>query len=1495
MKGARPGTTVPDWECPATLGINRRASHAPLRSFRDLGSAVSTFRPGVVGTCPTQLQPSEQLRLQRAAATQSLAARGVAPVPGSGVRDLSGCEWSFQLFRNPAEVPEDFVQPDFAAEGWHKIAVPLNWECAGFGTPIYTNFVYPIPLDPPFVPAADNPTGCYRHTFMLAPEELPPGHRAFLQFEGADSCLYAWLNGDLVGMSKDSRTTAEFEVTRLLQGRGGQANTLAVQVLRWSDATYLEDQDMWRLSGLHRPVRLLLKPPVHVTDFAVRTPLAFDYGGGGGGGTAAAAGGAAAVAAGGGAAAAAGGGAAAAAPALLSARLEVDVFVAGPSEEELNACSVVLHLLHAEDGAPAAPPLPPCRLAAGPRRWYAVDTAGQADRAAAGVGGVARFSLDALALLGGGGGGGGGGGAGGGLGSGGGGGGGGMAAEPDPLVGGGDGSSGGDGNGGGSTGLRLWSAEDPALYVLVLELRRDGGGGGGGGGPAAPAGVAAAEGGAAAAATTSGAGVGVEVLEYESCQLGFRHTEVRGAVLRHNGRPVMLRGINRHEWDDRRGKVLSEEHMVRDILLMKQHSFNAVRCAHYPNHVRWYELCAHYGLYLIDEANLETHGFDPLFVDNMSNPANSPAWAGAMLDRAIAMYGRDKNAAAVVMWSLGNEAGYGPAHAAMAGYLRAKDASRPIHYEGGGSRTAATDVIPPMYARPSQLQALTALVDGGQESRPIMLCEYAHSMGNSTGNLAEYWAALGAHPSLAGAFIWDWADQCLVGRAALADGRQVEYWAYGGDFGDTPNDGQFCANGLVFPDRSPHPALYEAKAVMAPLAFEWAPAAAAAASGASTDASRQPLKLLVRNKYDVCRTRHVALQGRLLVNGRPVPCAALGAAPAVPIVAAAAAAAAANCQPMPLYDGGWYDVTDSQPLDVGPRSQSQLELPLAAAGLAAAVAAAAGGGLGAHVDVHVEVRAVLRRRTVWAEAGHVVAHTQLELPPQVDRAALLREAAAAAPAAAPGAAPTAAAPGGLKVEQDPSTGTVTITRAAGGTSNAATGTAAAAAALSLLVIGGSSGCIEQFEVLPPAAASSSSSSSAGSSSSSGAVPLLAAALEPCFFRAATDNDRGGSGGSSYAGRWVAAGLDRLRVAGPVQLAVEGGAGGPGGSDAPSLVRVTASWVLRPAPKECGAGGVQEGVGIGEMGGAHWFAAMPTAAADGSAAAGPTAPPPAVPAGPEGEIRISARYDISSDGWIRISWAMDASGALPARLPPGLTPSLPRVGVRLAAPPGLRRAVWLGRGPHECYADRKAGAHVGLYCAHAAAMRVPYVFPQESGGRADVRWLAVLPEPAAAAAAAGAGGAGGSGGGAGGGVGLAAYAAAAGAGAAAALAAAALLHVSVSDHALEAVHAARHEYELSGGRGPSGTCFGPTAAAAGAAAAPPHPADEDAASRRLTHVHIDHVHMGVGGDDSWSPTVHLPYLVPPAVYEWGMVLAPTSGPEAAAAAYCGGGSGGGTQP
>ncbi|GFR49336.1 hypothetical protein Agub_g11298 [Astrephomene gubernaculifera] len=1577
MRGARLGHAMPDWENPAVLGVNKRVSHAPLRSFRDLAAAVALFRPTVVGTNPASLRPTDLDQHQQAAAAADLAARGVTGSSESGVRTLSGCDWSFRLFRHPGEVPEDFPLPSYdTGDGWTRIPVPSNWECCGHGTPIYTNFVYPIPRDPPFVPAHDNPTGCFRHAFSLLPEDVRQGDRVFLQLEGVDSACYVWLNGRPVGFSKDSRTTAEFEVTSALASPG-ETNTLAVQVLRWSDGTYLEDQDMWRLSGIHRAVRLLVKPAVHITDFTVRTPLCFDFGGACNEG---AAGAAAAAATGAATAFSPTGSGGSASGVLRGARLELEVLVGGSSEQELADCSVVVHILD-EQGQPATRPgVPPPQCRVTPGRWYGTDPAGHSSRTAAGVGGVARLSLDAAELWGpyvydtalgcvrhfdaddtaaasdtaaatvaaaaa-------------------------SGSRPTPQGAGGLGASyAGDVEQGASTrgatlepglgsgaasesesgtvkqstagcsrALRLWSAEDPAFYVLVLELRH----------------------------ATRGS------LEYESCQLGFRQTEVRGARLLHNGRPLMLRGVNRHEWDDRRGKVLDEAHMVRDLLLLKQAGFNTVRCSHYPNHVRWYELCALYGMYLIDEANVETHGFDPFFQDNASHPANHPAWAPAFLDRAMGMYGRDKNQPAVVMWSLGNEAGYGPAHLAMAGYLRARDASRPLHYEGGGSCTPATDIIPPMYARPAQLKSLTSLVDSGEEQRPIMLCEYSHSMGNSTGNLDAYWRAFESHPSLAGGCIWDWADQALVARGEDAQGRQVEYWAYGGDFGDTPNDGQFCCNGLVFPDRSPHPALYEAKAVMAPITFEWEAAKTAAAAAAEPPGEPQPPQsdgsspspghtpnpiLRMRNKYDMIRSSHIAVQWRLMLNGRPVVHEALMPAgkPKPPdVITGLSSAAAPETEAEavstrdsggggagPLVDGGWYDMVPSAAAaaaaatDLPPRSTATLSLPTSAAALTKALAAAAaelaaaapasavvvppgapdgGGEVGdgclstVRLDAHFEARAVLCATTLWAEAGHVVSQQQLGLPEQVDLGAAERAAAAVLDERRQQRTAAAPAPNSssystdqqqqplLQYSQDPISHTVTVSGGPRGL---------------LLRIGGGSGCIETYDV-----GTVGSGDGGGGSGGSGCggigsgVSLLAAPLQPCFFRACTDNDRGGFCGGSYAARWVAAGLDRLETHGPVDIAVE---------PTPPGVRVRAAWTMRPRrrlPGEDVGAGAQEGVGIGEMGGAHWFAVQEqteeeqteegqgeggdqggagkqqptgTEGAPGTPAATTTAVTATVnttttttssiqlpgnttatkdagtaevdasacaSASPadtadtaEGEIRIQALYDISAaSGHVHISWHMDTRNALPAAPPTGLLHSLPRVGVRSAAPARMRRVAWLGRGPHECYWDRKASARVGLYGAAVREMRTPYIFPQESGGREDVRWLALLPEPTAAE------------GGAEGAVapGLMAVAASAlGPHECSPRPASSppLLHISVSKQALEAVHAARHDHEIQ----PDPQC--------------------------RTFFHLDHRHMGVGGDDSWSPSVHAEYLVPPGVYEWGMTLGPCVEAAEAEWSYC----------
>ncbi|HCB0595774.1 TPA: beta-galactosidase [Klebsiella quasipneumoniae subsp. similipneumoniae] len=320
-----------------------------------------------------------------------------------------------------------------------------------------------------------------------------------------------------------------------------------------------------------------------------------------------------------------------------------------------------------------------------------------------------------------------------------------------------------------------WSAETPNCYRAVVTLWR-----------------------------------GDELLEAEAWDIGFRRIEIADGLLRLNGKPLLIRGVNRHEHHHLRGQVVSEADMVQDILLMKQNNFNAVRCSHYPNAPRWYELCNRYGLYVVDEANIETHGMVP-----MNRLSDDPAWLPAFSARVTRMVQSNRNHPCIIIWSLGNESGGGGNHEALYHWLKRNDPSRPVQYEGGGADTTATDIICPMYARVERDQPIPAVPKWGikkwislpGEQRPLILCEYAHAMGNSLGNFADYWQAFREYPRLQGGFIWDWADQAIC--KTFDDGSVG--WAYGGDFGDKPNDRQFCMNGLVFPDRTPHPSLIEAK------------------------------------------------------------------------------------------------------------------------------------------------------------------------------------------------------------------------------------------------------------------------------------------------------------------------------------------------------------------------------------------------------------------------------------------------------------------------------------------------------------------------------------------------------------------------------------------------------------------------------------------------------------------------------------------------------------
>ena len=573
-------------------------------------------------------------------------------------------KWRFRLCERPEAAPDGFPKIDFDDANWDEVAVPGNWTCQGYDRPHYTNVQMPFAGDPPQVPD-DNPTGIYRRTFRVPAAWRK--RRVVAHFGGAESVLYVWLNGVALGFSKDSRLPAEFDLTPHLES--GE-NTLVAAVVRWSDATYLEDQDHWFMAGLHREVYLYSTPKVHIADVHARAELDEENKNG-----------------------------------LLN--LEVEV---GFGEFGWAAPGYTVEAsLVAPSGKKTRPGTftADVQVAKNPyvHRGY-------------------RASL--------------------------------LQAIKAP---------------------RAWSAEDPQLYTLVISLLDPEG----------------------------------RPLEHVSLRVGFRRIEIRGRELRVNGRPILIRGVNRHDHHETRGKAVTREDMLEDVLLMKRFNINAVRTAHYPNDPYFYDLCDQYGLYVVDEANIECHAF-------LAQLGNDPRYAQAFLERGIRMVLRDKNHPSIIAWSLGNESGYGANHDSMAAWIRRTDPSRPIQYEGALQWNLygdpfATDIVCPMY---TPVEEIIAYGKSGKGKGPLILCEYAHAMGNSGGGLAEYWDAFRRYDGLQGGFVWDWIDQGILQH----DEAGQSYWAYGGDFGDEPHDANFCINGLLSPDRTPHPMLFELKKLAQPVHFE---------------------------------------------------------------------------------------------------------------------------------------------------------------------------------------------------------------------------------------------------------------------------------------------------------------------------------------------------------------------------------------------------------------------------------------------------------------------------------------------------------------------------------------------------------------------------------------------------------------------------------------------------------------------------------------------------
>lgn len=635
-------------------------------------------------------------------------ARSLQPGASPWCRLLNG-RWKFHYSPTPSQAPEGFWQPGYDASAWAEIDVPLNWQMAGYGIPHYTNVVYPFPLDPPRVPA-ENPTGSYLRTFVVP--EAWEGMRVRLRFEGVDSAFEVWVNGIEIGCSKGSRLPAEFDVTDAV--RPGE-NALAVRVYQWSDGSYLEDQDMWWLSGIFRDVWLLAHPREYIEDVVARTYLEDGN---------------------------------------RRGRLEVHVVVAGM---DAGICS---------DGVVEA-----VLLTAG----GAIVGAAQEPVAKNSSSGARTLRID--------------------------------VEQP-----------------------RLWSAEEPNLYTLLAILRSQSG----------------------------------EVIEVVPMRIGFRMVQIVDGIFTVNGVPVKLKGVNRHEFHPLLGRAVPLHTMLQDIRLMKQHNINAVRTSHYPNDPRWYDLCDQYGIYVVDECDLETHGF--LMQHDRLNPTDDPAWEAACVDRMVRMVRRDINHPCVVMWSLGNEAGFGRNHLSMAAAARALDPTRPIHYEGDYQLQTA-DIYSRMYASVDEVERIAEGMEdvrywNGEvlpariyKNKPFMQCEYAHAMGNGPGNLKEYWDLYYRYPGIAGGFVWEWVDHGIPKRTP----EGCEYYAYGGDFGDEPNDGNFVIDGLVRPDRTPSPGLLEYKKVLEPVQVE------------AVDARRGILRIV--NRYDFLHLNHlVALwnvewRGRVLGGG----------------------------------------------------------------------------------------------------------------------------------------------------------------------------------------------------------------------------------------------------------------------------------------------------------------------------------------------------------------------------------------------------------------------------------------------------------------------------------------------------------------------------------------------------------------------------------------------------------------------------------------------------
>lgn len=617
---------VPDWENPQIFGINKEPTKATFIPYQSKEAAIT----------------DEYMK-------------------SNWYLSLNGI-WKFNWVYKPKDRPKDFYKETFDVSKWGEIPVPGNWELNGYGTPIYTNIIYPFPKNPPFIDHSHNPVGSYKRSFTL-PEKWN-NRRVYIHFESGAAAMYVWVNGQKVGYSQNTKSPTEFEITSyVVKGE----NNVAIEAYRWSDGSYLEDQDFWRLSGFDRSIYLYCTDQIRIADFFAKAGLDANY---------------------------------------KNGQLDVNIKLANKLAETKMA-NVNIRLINNTGKTILS-------------KSADVEVNGKSEK---------LIELNGKVIK--------------------------------PLQ---------------------WNNETPDLYTLLLSMTDKNG----------------------------------KLIEATSCKVGFRTVEIKDAQLMVNGKPVLVRGVNLHEHNAYTGHVVDKETMIKDIQLMKQHNINAVRLSHYPQNPLWYKLCDQYGIFLVDEANIESHAMGAewqSWFDKKVHPAYLPEWAPAHKDRVERLFERDKNHPSVIIWSMGNECGNGPVFYDIYDWLKKEDPTRVVQFEQSG-QNRNTDIVCPMYPGIESMKKYAARTD---VTRPYIMCEYSHAMGNSNGNFQEYFDIINSSKQMQGGFIWDWVDQGLY----ATDDSGQDYWAYGGDIGGYKytNDQNFCANGVVSADRIPHPGLKEVKKVYQDILF----------------------------------------------------------------------------------------------------------------------------------------------------------------------------------------------------------------------------------------------------------------------------------------------------------------------------------------------------------------------------------------------------------------------------------------------------------------------------------------------------------------------------------------------------------------------------------------------------------------------------------------------------------------------------------------------------